>query len=110
MRLIISFEDKAKPLSINLDEGIEIVMGRRDPFSGDEPTIDLAAYQAHEYGVSRHHAAIACRNNIVQIMDLDTPNGTFVNDIKLDPSKPHILRDRDVIWLGRLQLHIRLER
>jgi pSer/pThr/pTyr-binding forkhead associated (FHA) protein len=109
MRLVIRFESKTEPISIDIDETMEIVIGRRDPFTGEIPTIDLEAHQGREYGVSRRHAAIAYRNNIVQIMDLGSPNGTFVNDVKLVPRKPYPLRDEDTLRLGRLKLNVRLE-
>ena len=56
-----------------------------------------------ERHVSREHAVINFRNGIFMITDLNSANGTFVNDKKL--SEPFPLADGDVIRLYVPVLH-----
>lgn len=47
--------------------------------------------------VSRQHASIAVSNGAYVVRDLDTPNGTFVNDERISE---HRLKDGDKITIG----------
>ena len=53
------------------------------------------------YGISRVHARIAFRNEEYYIEDVNSTNGTFVNNIKI---KKCILRSHDVIELGGIKI------
>jgi hypothetical protein len=57
--------------------------------------------------VSRHHARIDWRAGAYFILDLDSANGTFVNERRL--RAPHPLHDGDVVRLGNTLLDVRLE-
>lgn len=50
--------------------------------------------------VSGTHARVTCNNGRWMIEDLDSSNGTYVNDDCLVPFKPHEFRSGDVIDLG----------
>jgi pSer/pThr/pTyr-binding forkhead associated (FHA) protein len=52
--------------------------------------------------VSRKHAKITTTNNRVNIQDLGSTNGTFVNERRI---RQHPLRDGDEIRIGRSRLH-----
>jgi two-component system cell cycle response regulator len=52
--------------------------------------------------VSRQHARFLHRGDKVEIEDLGTTNGTFVNDVKL--SKKTELKDGDIVRLGNILL------
>lgn len=53
--------------------------------------------------VSRHHAVIAFTEERYSITDLDSANGTFVNEIKV-VRESHPLRVEDVISVGDMEL------
>ncbi|MEK0189488.1 FHA domain-containing protein, partial [Microcoleus anatoxicus] len=62
--------------------------------------------------ISRHHAVIEWVEGKLQIIDLDSTNGTFVNGKKLlttaprQPSSPEILKTGDIIKLGNIELEV----
>lgn len=83
-----------------------MTMGRGDKDKKRTPDIDLQPYQAYEMGVSRHHAVITARNSRVTIRDLNSSNGTFLNDGRLEPEKEYRLHHGDVLRLGMLELQV----
>jgi pSer/pThr/pTyr-binding forkhead associated (FHA) protein len=80
------------------------LIGRRDPFGTFRPDIDLTDQGGAEKGVSRQHARIFCREKQVYIEDLESSNGTYVNQQRLDARHEQMLNDRDTIWLGHFKL------
>ena len=50
--------------------------------------------------ISRAHAKIVCRNGVCTIEDLNSKNGTFLNDQKLNPGQPATLTSGAYITLG----------
>lgn len=54
--------------------------------------------------VSRRHARLVFENGIWRIVDLDSTNGTLVNDIEIDTC---VLRDGDMLTLGLTNLEFR---
>ncbi len=59
--------------------------------------------------ISRRHAAIIRKDGRILLIDLKSRNGTHVNDQKLDPSKAKVLKDGDVIRVGKLEFVAVLE-
>lgn len=90
-------------------EGGIIVLGRRDPEDSYQPDVDLLPYMAHEYGISRRHAAITCTSTRVEIRDLRSSNGTYLNNVLLDPNEPHQMRDGDSIRLAGLSITVHFQ-
>lgn len=110
MNLILQIAGTSKQFTFDADEVDEIVIGRVDPDSGVAPAIDLTDSEALEKGVSRRHAAIVRRDGSLHIMDLATPNGTYLNGQKLVAKQPRVLRDGDEIRLGHLVLQVTFKR
>jgi pSer/pThr/pTyr-binding forkhead associated (FHA) protein len=90
------------PLSTPLVEGY--IIGRSDAQSVYPPDIDLASLRARDRGVSRRHAALVTYGGELHILDLDSVNGTFVNNKRLLPESPYALRHGDRILLGDFEL------
>ena len=107
--LIVTVRGTTRPFVFEADMIDELVIGRYDPDTGRSPDIDLHEYNAYENGVSRQHAAIVWRNGALNVVDKGTPNGTYLNERRLIAHQPHILRDKDIIRVGRLVLQIRLD-
>ena len=82
-----------------------IILGRYDPGS-QPPTIDLTPFNATSLGVSRHHARIQRTNGVYLLEDLNSTNGTWVNQQRLPGGKHQGLRNGDVIQLGQLVLRL----
>lgn len=84
----------------------EIIMGRRDPNTGGMPDVDLTAYAGYRMGVSRRHAAIRLQDRQLQVSDLGSSNGTFLNGTRLNAHRPYPLRDGDEVRLGQMVLRL----
>ncbi len=59
--------------------------------------IDLGPYGAADSGVSRQHSRLIKHNDEWLIDDLESLNGTYVNDVKIKPGQPVPLKDGDEI-------------
>jgi len=87
-----------------INDSSGLVIGRKDPETGELPAIDLTECEGVEKGVSRRHAVVIGRSGVLSIVDKGSPNGTFLNGQRLVANQPRILRDGDEIRLGKLVL------
>jgi pSer/pThr/pTyr-binding forkhead associated (FHA) protein len=81
----------------------EILLGRQGK-GQPSLTVDLTAYDAVNLGVSRRHALIRYLDGIYTIEDLDSANGTWLNDERIKPGVQHILQSTHHLRLGNLKL------
>jgi pSer/pThr/pTyr-binding forkhead associated (FHA) protein len=98
----VSLYIQGRSLPITIEHTAHIVVGRRKTPDDTFVTVDLASSNAHELGVSRHHAAIHLDGDTVTIEDLGSTNGTFLGDTRLVPGQPYPLRSGDEIRLGKM--------
>jgi hypothetical protein len=83
------------------------VIGR---FADKPVDIDLDAQEIVErIRVSRAHAVIHFEKGVLQIEDLNSLNGTWVNGIKVYPGMQRRLTANDVIQVGTVQLRLLIE-
>lgn len=99
-QVIIHIRDHPDPIFIS--PGEEYLLGRHASISG----LDLTPFGALEKGVSRTHAALRRGDEMLFIVDLDSTNGTFLNEQPLAPHQPRVVRSGDQIRLGQLVLHV----
>lgn len=92
---------KTEPFAV-LNEDL-IYLGRVEKET-TEAFVDLTPVDGFDMGVSRRHAMIQRQENRVEIMDLHSSNGTFLNGNRLLPEKFYELKSGTVIQLGRLKL------
>lgn len=77
-------------------------IGRKYPirkgtsFVGRDPSLDIVV---QEESISRRHAELIYDGNNLQIIDLDSTNGTYVNDEKI---KTKIISKEDLIRFGNI--------
>jgi hypothetical protein len=84
-----------------------LVIGRVSEVPGDDgPDVNLSAFDAKDYGVSRQHIRITRINDMVYVTDLGSSNGTFLNGRALAPNYGRLLRNGDELWLGRLKMRV----
>ena len=83
----------------------EIVIGRA-VMGETESVVDLTPFGAVEKGVSRRHAKLMFADSKYQLVDLESTNGTWVNEQKLKPNEPQVLRSTDMVRFGNLQLFV----
>ncbi|GAB4547219.1 MAG: hypothetical protein Kow0063_41860 [Anaerolineae bacterium] len=83
-----------------------IRLGRMDPQEGVYPEIDLTDDAAKQHGVSREHACIFRRGDILEVEDLGSTNGTLLNGNRLAPYRPASLHNGDRLQLGNLLIEV----
>jgi hypothetical protein len=108
LKLIIELQTLGHMFAFDADEISTLIIGRAEPDVDETPTINLYAYGAAEQGVSRKHASIVWWEGALHLMDNDSANGTYMDEKRLEPGKPYMLHDGDLVRLGNLVLNIRL--
>lgn len=83
----------------------ELILGR-DPFTQESPAVDLTPFNAVTLGVSRRHAVIQRTDSGYSLTDLSSTNGSWLNDLRLQPNQVYPLNSGDQIRLSRLALHV----
>lgn len=66
---------------------------------GRQPGIHLLIDQG---SVSRRHAEISYANGQYILNDVGSTNGTFVNDVRIEPNSPYVLKPNDLLRFGKL--------
>jgi pSer/pThr/pTyr-binding forkhead associated (FHA) protein len=87
----------------------QYLIGREDAEEGVFPDLDLTLSGGEEAGVSRKHAVLSYRDGVYWLEDLDSTNYTFVNGRRLEPHRPHPLRNGDEIEFGNLRVRFYVE-
>jgi serine/threonine protein kinase len=82
----------------------EVVVGRTDPMLPHPPDVDLQPYGGGSAGVSRHHAQFLHRPEGWFLEDLQSTNGTYLNEVRLLPRRPVRLNSGDLVRFGQLTL------
>jgi hypothetical protein len=83
---------------------VPIILGRNVDNAPD--IFDLTQCDAEEYGVSRRHVKISRLRDFLQVEDLNSSNGTFLNKTRLLPDVTYTLRNRAILQLGHMVLKI----
>jgi hypothetical protein len=98
---------------INLENGQMIttqverafVLGRASAeIKTSETLVDLTQFGALELGISRVHAMIRLSKGGYQLIDLESSNGTWLENQRLVPKEPYPLESGNRIRVGRLNL------
>jgi hypothetical protein len=101
--LAFFFPETVNPFEVRTDA--EFLIGRKTDDS-PERIVDLANYDAFGHGVSRRHVKIRRVDDKYEILDLDSTNGTWINEKRLAPNKSYPLASGDLIRLGRMRLFV----
>jgi pSer/pThr/pTyr-binding forkhead associated (FHA) protein len=78
----------------------EVPVGTRPISIGRAPDNDLAV---DNLAVSNHHARVYVEGGRLVVEDLDSLNGTFVNDLRVERATLH---DGDSIWIGKHHIKV----
>lgn len=87
----------------------QIRVGRADAQADLVPELDLTEDHGGEKGVSRMHATIQPTKEGLVLIDLNSTNGTLLNNFRLSGERPYPLRSGDEIRFGDLLVHIFFE-
>jgi pSer/pThr/pTyr-binding forkhead associated (FHA) protein len=104
--IVLYIENIAEPIIV--DGAKQVILGRCTPDITAQIGVDLEPFSGAERGVSRTHAAIRCTNYGLEIEDLASTNGTWLNDDKLAAFMPRPLRSGDHVRLGLLEISVYL--
>jgi hypothetical protein len=104
-QIILYVRDEKEPLV--LPRKSRLVLGRVN--AGKSPDIDLSQYHALEKGVSTEHAALQRSADRLEIIDLNSTNGTFLNRRRIAPSQAMTVLDGAEVQLGELVLRLYFE-
>jgi hypothetical protein len=102
-KLFLRIEDTDTVFPVPVNAPV-VVLGRKD--DGTTAFVDLTPYGANDLGVSRRHVKIEHARDILQVIDLDSANGTYLNRDRLVPGTPYTLRNRAVLQLGKMILRV----
>jgi serine/threonine protein kinase len=80
----------------------EVLIGRADPCLPSPPDVDLEPYGGGAAGVSRRHARLLKRAAGWFLEDLHSTNGTFLNEVRVEPQHPVPMCSGDHVRLGTL--------
>jgi hypothetical protein len=106
-RIVFVVPSSGRRLEVEL--GQTIAVGRVDTRQEIWPEVDLTLDEGAEKGVSRKHALVRSSDEGVVLVDLGSTNGTRVNDRRLPPERPHLLRNGDTVRFGNLLVRIYFE-
>ena len=89
---------------IPLVEQPESLVGRTDDVSGIYPDVDMTPHGGEEGGVSRRHARLILEGGNWFVEDLDSTNGTYVNDTEIAPKTRAALNNGDALNFGDVEM------
>lgn len=103
--LMVLIPLSSQRIALPLNKG-RLVVGRGTAGQDDPPALDMNLYHGAEFGVSRTHAVIQMTEQGIIITDLNSTNGTFLNNFRLPPDLPYPLQNGDEVQFGSLLVHI----
>ncbi len=98
LTVVVRSGDHPTPLKLSLDAP-RIVIGR-----GEGCEIRLP-----DPSVSHRHASIRQRGSDYAVVDEGSTNGTFVGPVRLSPQAPRVIRNGELLRVGRIWLELSIE-
>lgn len=88
----------------------KVFFGRDIAQMGSTKVFDLTSFGGVRKGISRRHAEInLTHDHQLELVDLGSTNGTYLNYKKLKPLQAYPIRDGDHIRLGKISIEIYFE-
>lgn len=93
------------PIHVHLHK--QVVLGRYDPSNRIQPEVDLSKVAGYRFGVSRRHAVLQQnKQGFIELIDLGSSNGTFLNGRRLTPNISARVHHGDIIRLGKIDISL----
>jgi len=86
----------------------DIVIGRIDIQSSFVPDLNLADLPLSVEGISRKHIKLLYTDDLWQVEDLQSRNGSWLNNKRLTPHNVYVLADDDLLQLADIEIKIKL--
>ncbi len=103
---VIEFRVVGTASTMQVRVGNTMVIGRGDNASGFTPEVDLTSFDAFAKGVSRKHALITIKDQRLMVRDLNSTNGTRLNNVLCKPGEEYRLRHGNELMLGTLRIQV----
>lgn len=107
--LILRDKDRGISYRIENEQLSEAIIGRLNAETGFRPHIDFTEEDGKERGVSRRHATINQRGELIFVTDHNSLNGTYLNGQRLVPEQSRVMRDSDALRIGHISLIVSFE-
>jgi pSer/pThr/pTyr-binding forkhead associated (FHA) protein len=92
------------PFSLQTEKSF--VIGRRGPEDTKGPLVDLSEYNGFAMGISRQHVMIRRSANGYDVIDLESRNGSWLDDQRLVPNRAYPIPGRAQLRLGMMRLFV----
>ena len=89
---------------LTVDVRKPIILGRSSTQA--QNVVDLTAFNALEHGVSRRHCKLELKDGQLLVTDLESSNGTYLNNKHLVPHQKYVVLHGDRLILGTLHLTV----
>ena len=104
--ILQSNEYKISPINLEIiEDGKTFTFNQPEFYIGRDPQAEL---QIQNDTLSAIHARVFYKNNQWMIEDLQSTNGTFINDERL--STPSVLVEDDEVKCGQVLVHVSVEK
>lgn len=104
--MTITFFIPSSGRRVTLSNVYEVEVGRKDEVMGITPGLDLTVDDGAQSGVSRLHARILLTTQGAVLSDLNSTNGTLLNNFRLRAEEPYLLQSGDEVRFGHLLAHV----
>lgn len=108
--LLLTDKDRNTVYRIENEALEEAIVGRLNAKTGFRPEVDFTDGAGKERGVSRRHATINQRGDLIFVTDHNSLNGTYLNGQRLVPEQARVMRDSDTLRIGHITLIVSFER
>ncbi len=83
--------------------------GRVETYSLEEDTVSVGRAEGNTIAldtdtISRYHFSVTHKDGIIQLTDLESANGTFINGVQLESNNPYSLENVEEIQIGHLRI------
>lgn len=97
-------------IGLNTPDRMQIVIDKAKFSLGRDPKCDYALTGCAD--ISRVHAVIQYdqKRQVMLVTDKDSHNGTFLNNVRLEPGQPKKISDGDLLQLGTLRFTVQSAR
>jgi DNA-binding response OmpR family regulator len=102
--LIVFVDNEREPITLMVQP--TLTMGRQNPSGTGRTHIDLDPYKAYDKGVSRVHMTIRRNNTTFEVEDMNSANGSYLNNEQLSPGKFYPVKNADELRLGNMRLRL----
>jgi hypothetical protein len=95
-----------RTINLRIPNLSQVIVGRGDPRGAQRVDLDLTRYGADKAGVSRRHLTLL-PGDLLQVRDMGSLNGTYLNGVSLKPNKVYSLVRGDELRIGMMRLQVR---